>query len=89
MKIHRYSAKIILALCSASLLIGVAAQRRATKAAPHKVRTPAKAPAAPSGLAPLVRAYRQSPTPAARTAVTAYAAAHPEHVAKLILSDSP
>ncbi len=32
---------------------------------------------APSGLAPLVRAYRSSPTPAKRAAIQAYVAAHP------------
>ncbi|MDR3703337.1 MAG: lytic transglycosylase domain-containing protein [Candidatus Sulfopaludibacter sp.] len=50
--------------------------KSAKKAAPRK-----KAPPVASGpvtLAGLVRAYRQAPTPARRSAVTAYAAAHPK-----------
>ncbi|MCU1237762.1 MAG: Lytic transglycosylase, catalytic [Candidatus Solibacter sp.] len=39
------------------------------------------APAASSMLAVMVRAYRESPTPARRTAVTAYLASHPEDAA--------
>ncbi len=38
-------------------------------------------PAQPGELSPLVRAYRQSPTPEARDAVEAFAAAHPEQAA--------
>ncbi|HWD00422.1 MAG TPA: transglycosylase SLT domain-containing protein [Candidatus Sulfopaludibacter sp.] len=58
--------------------------KSARKAASRKKAAAAPAPVVPGGpatLASLVRAYRQAPTPAHRSAVTAYAAAHPKEAA--------
>jgi peptidoglycan lytic transglycosylase len=74
--IRNYSARITLVPCFKVLFAaGLAALAVAAAPAPAKRRAPAKL-AAPANLAALVRALRQSPTPAHRAAVASYAAAH-------------
>ena len=88
MKTRICSVKIIPALwfslCALGLIVWAAdlsaasaPAKKAKKTAPRKKA----APAGPVTLASLVRAYRQTPTPARRADVVRYAAAHPKEAA--------
>jgi soluble lytic murein transglycosylase len=68
MMIQKYWAKIIPALCCSALLAGFALFPSAA--------APRRSAARPLSLAAMVRAYRESPTPAKKAGVEAYANAH-------------